>query len=165
MEQRPKRKPTRLPKFDYSSPGVYFLTLCTKERQCILGRVLDRPTEADLPVLRLSPLGQLVSRQIQAMNDLYESVSVDHFVVMPNHVHLLLVVLNEGKASSAANATVPRFISTLKRFSNQQAGMDLWQRSYHDHVVRSERDYLRIWQYIDSNTEKWKTDCFYQADF
>jgi len=69
----------------------------------------------------------------------------------------------ESNGTTPANAVVPRFLSTLKRFTNKQAGVNLWQRSFHDHVVRNEQGYLRIWQHIDSNAAKWKEDCFYTA--
>ena len=163
MEPRPKRKPTRLPHFDYNQPGAFFVTLCTKDRQCILGSVLDSTSAAEMPVVRLSHAGFLVREQIRSMADVYAHISIDHFIVMPNHVHLLLSIHKEWRETTPANAAVPSFISALKRFSNKQTGEDLWQRSYHDHVVRNERDDLRIWQYIDSNAAKWKEDCFYQA--
>lgn len=56
---------------------------------------------------------------------------------------------------------VPRIVAALKRFTNKEAGLDLWQASYHDHIVRSEADYLRIWSYIDTNPAKWREDCYY----
>ena len=163
MEQRPKRKPTRLPHYDYSETGTYFITVCTKDKHCIFGRVLDAASEAETPVMQMSHTGLLVWQQIQTMANFYEHIAIDHFVVMPNHIHLLLSIHQSKEETTPANASVPRFVSTLKRFSNKKAGMELWQRSYHDHVVRNEPDYLRIWQYIDSNAAKWKEDCFYQA--
>ena len=163
MEQRPKRKPTRLPTFDYNGIGTYFLTLCTKEKRCTLGQVSSAANETECPTIQLSPIGILIENQIQTMAQFYAAVSVDHFVIMPNHVHLLLSVCEERSNTTPANAAIPMFISALKRFSNKQAGENLWQRSYHDHIVRNEQDYLRIWQYIDTNASKWEADCFYQA--
>ena len=163
MELRPKRKPTRLFSFNYNEAGTYFLTLCTKDKHCIFGQVLDGTDETQSPMMQLSRAGMIVQNQIQAMADFYPNANVEHFVVMPNHIHLLLSTRGDEKETTPANAVVPRFISTLKRFTNKQAGADLWQRSFHDHVVRNEQDYLRIWQYIDSNAVKWKEDCFYTA--
>ena len=161
MNQFPSRKPTRLPSFDYNRVGTYFLTLCTKEKRCILGQVQHAGSEADQPTILLSPLGILVKNQILTMMNLYRNISVDHFIVMPNHIHLLISIQTEKAETSPANAVIPMFISTLKRFSDKHAGDKLWQRSYHDHVVRNEQDYLRIWQYIDSNAAKWEMDCYY----
>ena len=161
MEQRPRRKPTRLSSFNYNEAGTYFLTLCAKDKQCIFGQILDGTDETQLPLMQLSRIGKIVQNQIQTMADFYPNVNAEHFVVMPNHIHLLLSIRGDEKETTPANAVVPRFISTLKRFTNKQAGVDLWQRSFHDHVVRNEQDYLRIWQYIESNTVKWNADCFY----
>ena len=81
---------------------------------------------------------------------------------MPNHIHLLIMVYNcDNAITSGANSAIPRLISTLKRFVNKEVGIDVWQRSYHDHIVRNERDYDEIWQYIDENPLKWKLDCYY----
>ena len=63
--------------------------------------------------------------------------------------------------SSRPTKLVPRIVAALKRFTNKEAGLDLWQASYHDHIVRSEADYLRIWSYIDTNPAKWREDCYY----
>ena len=96
-------------------------------------------------------------------------VRVDKYVIMPNHVHLLIFVdetVSDGmsKAPSPTNAVIPHFVSTLKRFCHRDIGRKIFQRSYHDHVIREERDYLRIWAYIDGNPARWREDCFYTED-
>lgn len=64
--------------------------------------------------------------------------------------------------SSRPTELIPRMIGAMKRFSNQEAGFDMWQTSYHDHIIRSEADYRRIWEYIDTNPAKWREDCYYE---
>ena len=89
---------------------------------------------------------------------------MEKFVVMPNHVHLLMGITRRetgAPRSSRPTKLVPRIVSALKRFTNKEAGWDLWQTSYHDHIVRSEADYLRIWNYIDTNPAKWREDRYY----
>ena len=73
------------------------------------------------------------------------------------------VTLGSGtpRASSPTTAVIPRFVASLKRFSNQEIGENIFQRSYHDHVIRGEQDYLKIWEYIDTNPLKWELDCFF----
>ena len=66
-----------------------------------------------------------------------------------------------SKAPSPTNAVIPHFVSTWKRFCHQEVGVKIFQRSYHDHVIRGDEDYLNIWQYIDTNPAKWQEDCFY----
>jgi REP element-mobilizing transposase RayT len=83
---------------------------------------------------------------------------------MPNHVHLIVRVTTAGNGapgSSRPTQTIPQVVAALKRFSNQEAGIKLWQTSYHDHIIRNEADYLRIWNYIDTNPAKWREDCYY----
>ena len=91
-----------------------------------------------------------------------DRITVEKYVIMPNHIHLLLTVdMNSGgtsKASSPTNAIVPHFMSTFKRFCHREIGKTIFQRSYHDHVIRNEQDYLKIWNYIEGNPSKWKED-------
>ena len=91
---------------------------------------------------------------------------MDKFVIMPNHVHMILLVddtfqAGTSRAPSPTNAVIPHFISTWKRFCHRDAGCSVFQRSYHDHVIRNQADYTKIWQYIDSNPMSWQEDCFY----
>ena len=91
---------------------------------------------------------------------------MDKYVIMPNHIHMILTVDETAsggtsKAPSPTNARIPNFISTLKRFCHRDIGQKIFQRSYHDHVIRNEADYLEVWRYIDSNPARWQDDCFY----
>ena len=94
-----------------------------------------------------------------------DRVTVEKYVIMPNHIHILLAVDMEEngtpRASSPTTAVVPRFVAALKRFSNQEAGNNIFQRSYHDHIIRGQQDYLKIWEYMENNPKKWELDCFY----
>ena len=99
------------------------------------------------------------------MNNIYKDVSVEKYVIMPNHVHLLIVIdsyndsIYDGTSRTPSptrqNSVISSFISTLKRYTNKQIGYNIWQRSFHDHVIRSEEDYLTRWQYIYENPKKW----------
>ena len=83
---------------------------------------------------------------------------------MPNHIHLLIYVDNPDGMSgtpSPTNAYIPQFISTLKRFCNKEIGCNIFKRSFHDHIVRNEADYEKIYNYIENNPSKWTEDCFY----
>ena len=77
---------------------------------------------------------------------------MDNYVIMPNHVHILLAV---GGVPGSARPTVSRVVSALKRFSNRDAGEAMWQASFYDHVVRGVGDYLTRWNYIDENPARW----------
>ena len=156
------RKNPRLPEYDYSTPGAYFITVCTKGKECTLGTVVGGGA-LDAPMVQLSTIGGIVKRDIESTNRI-NGLTVDKYVIMPNHVHLILVVApvdGTSKAPSPTNALIPHAISTLKRFVHRDTGMQVFQRSYYDHVIRNEQDYKRIWQYIDTNPAKWTDDCYY----
>ena len=157
------RKPIRLKAYDYSSNGAYFLTLCTKNKAFLFGHIVG-PGVPDGPTVRLSPLGETVQHRLEEMDQTYADLHLDHYVIMPNHIHLLLVLdAPPGPSGTPAptNAKIPMFISTLKRLTNREAGMDLWQRSYHDHIIRNDADYLEHLQYIDTNPARWAEDEYY----
>ena len=118
----------------------------------------------DAPCIRLSEYGMLAQQTLLELAAFYENISIEQYVIMPNHVHFILSVHGESGASRTpppTNARLPAFISTWKRFTNKKAGFSLWQRSYYDHIIRNQEDYLRIWQYIDENPAKWAEDEYY----
>ena len=164
----PKRKPNRLQGYDYSSNGVYFVTICTQNKDCILGRIVGGGV-LDAPKIELSKYGKAVDEQIALMNSIYDNVIVEKYVIMPNHIHLLIRIENisesgTSRAPSPTNSVIAIFVSTLKRFTNKNAGEKIWQRSYYDHIVRNENEYLKIWEYINSNAQKWQNDKYYTGD-
>lgn len=156
----PNRKPNRLPHFDYSHYGAYFITICTKDKLCTLGRIQQGDIFHRASCL-LTPTGKLVAQQIQEMEHHYSHIYIDKYVIMPNHIHMILFISENTFSSSPANSVIPSFVSTFKRFTNKKADTNLWQRSYHDHIIRNDVDYSLIWKYIDNNPEKWAEDCFY----
>ena len=106
------------------------------------------------------------------MNETYDSIQTEKYVIMPNHIHLLIYISNKeevfGKGTSRTpsptNALIPQYISTLKRLCNKEFGQNIWQRSYHDHVIRDCADHDLIWQYIDTNPARWEQDRFYTEE-
>ena len=91
---------------------------------------------------------------------------------MPNHVHLLVCIdraeditrSGTSRTPSPTNAIIPRYVSTFKRLCNREIGTNIWQRSYHDHIIRGQSDFDMIWQYIDTNPIRWEQDCFYTEE-
>ncbi len=154
----PKRKPTRLKGYDYSSPGAYFVTICTKDKKPLLSKIVGDGV-LDVPQNILTPYGQIAEKYIHQLNAFFNHVSVDNYVIMPNHIHLLLLITDENgtsRAPSPTNSVLAKFISTFKRFSNKEFGENIWQRSFHDHIIRGKEDYQKIWEYIDANALKWE---------
>ena len=124
--------------------------------------------------MELSEYGSNLCNAIDFMSRRKENVTVDKYVVMSNHAHLILAVgglvdeVPGGGASGSralrvgsANALVPKFVSSIKRYINKVAGFNMWQTSYHDRIIRNESEYQRIWKYIDENPLRWRDDCYY----
>lgn len=159
----PRRKPNRLPNYDYSQAGYYFITLCTKDKQPLfwqpsVGADIIRPPQG----VPLSSIGRVVDEAIRAIPAHYPNVALDKFVVMPNHIHLILSLAEpDGRIISAPTKPLSTVIGSMKRAAARRAGIPLWQKSFHDHGIRGEADYRRIWNYIDANPRKWREDCYY----
>ena len=154
----PRRKPNRLPNYDYSQAGYYFITLCTKDKQPLfwqpsVGATYGRPLHSDL--------GRIAEDTLSRLDAVYPYVRVDKWVVMPNHIHLILVLGADADGPPQVAPTVSRVMKQFKGAVSKRAGIPLWQKSFHDHVIRGEADYRRIWNYIDANPRKWREDCYY----
>ena len=167
-EKYPKRKRNRLPRFDYSTPGAYFITICAHEHKCVFSRVqVSEPVGDGLarPVVILTNLGHIVEQQIAAIPNRFPTVSVDAYVIMPNHIHLLLS-LHQDAGRASPSPTVGNIVGTLKSLCVRAAkpylnDKPLFQRSYYDHVIRDERDYRETWAYMDGNPGRWAEDELY----
>ena len=153
----PKRKPTRLKEYDYGTPGAYFVTICTHYRECILSNIVGEGLCA-LPKNILTFIGKETEKSIQYINDNYINVKIDKYVIMPNHIHLIVILDDSG---GHRDPPLQNIIGQLKSYTTNKFGSVLWQRSFHDHIIRNEKDYQKIWEYIDTNQLKWKEDCFY----
>ena len=154
-----RRKPNRLEGYDYSACGAYFITICTQKRQHIfweeenVGAATGRPP--------LTDAGRIAQTAIRDIPKHYRAVAVDHFVVMPNHIHLLLVIRTEEDRRPVAAPTIGRVVNQLKGIISKHIGRSVFQKSYHDHIIRDQEDYLIRWNYIDTNPARWAEDEYY----
>ena len=143
------RKPTRIPGYDYSSENYYFVTICTHEKKCIFGTI-DK----------LNKLGEIAKEDIRQIEAHFENVRIDNFIIMPNHVHIIVVLGSENRVS--LNNIIGLYKSGVSRkIRKLQPELNVWQRSFHDHIIRNQQEYENIWQYIQYNDQKWEDDCFY----
>ena len=91
-------------------------------------------------------------------------ISVDHYVIMPNHVHLLLQIHTDLNGRSMIAPTISTVVRLFKGAVSKQTGISIWQKGFYDHVVRSETDYLEIWNYIEGNPSRWTEDKLYSPE-
>ena len=144
-DELPKRKPTRWKSFDYNSQGMYFITICTENRINILSRIVGADVP-DGPSVKLSQYGRIAEKYIRQLNDFYDNINVDRYVIMPNHIHIILFVY-EGGASRTSPPTrqhsvVSRFVSTLKRFCNKEYGENIKNRPPNPHGLGGRLNFI-----------------------
>lgn len=119
------------------------------------------------PATELTGIGKIVEEQLGAVSQRYPAVSIDKYVIMPNHLHLI-VVIGEDTGGASPSPTLFDVLRVLKslttRYSRGQLGSArLWQRGYYEHVIRNEKDYREIWNYIDQNPARWAEDRYYET--
>jgi len=176
----------RLPGYDYSQPGAYFITIVTHNRQCSFGNIVDGE-------MMLNEFGELVKNEWLKTGNIRRNIIIDAFVVMPNHLHGILIVMDNdddgggrgtlqrastttktgpemktktieqfGKPTKNSIPTIVRlFKSTTTKQINQlrQTPMQpLWQHNYYEHIIRNDNELTRIRQYITNNPKQWKQD-------
>ena len=154
----PKRKQNRLQNFDYSTNGAYFITICTHNKECILSNIVGEGLCA-LPKINLNPIGEEIEKSINYINDYYDNIKIVKHIIMPNHIHLLIEINNQ--TGGHGDPPLQSIIGQLKSYTTNKYGKQLWQRSYYDHIIRNEEDYLNVWEYINNNPAKWTEDKYY----
>ncbi|MCL2159897.1 MAG: transposase [Oscillospiraceae bacterium] len=165
-KELPVRKNIRLQGYDYSSTGYYFITICVKNRKELLGNVdvgarIARPLDT---MVELSETGATVESAILQIGEKYENVILDKYVIMPNHIHMILALKQKDSGGRAMRApTISTIINQFKGYATKQIGFSIWQKLYYDEIIQSEQAYRNIWQYIDDNPAKWARDKYYST--
>ncbi len=160
MELR-KRKANRLKDYDYSQNGAYFITICTNDRKPILSKIsvgvsIARPNETEL-----TDVGIIVEKDINGIEEHYQIVFFYHYVIMPNHINLIIRI-DKANGRALLAPTISGIIQQFKGNITKQIGKSIWQKSFYDHIIRDEYDYFTKWQYIDDNPAKWSDDELFQ---
>ncbi len=153
----PQRKNNRLQSYDYSAPGAYFLTICTQNRKNLFW-CNAKAVCATAGEVQLFPCGILTEQSIQRIPCHYPTVTVDQYVIMPNHVHLLLQIHSGMDGRPMVAPTVMTVVQQMKEYVSKQFGRGIWQKGFYDHVIRNDADYREVWKYIEGNPGKWAED-------
>ena len=154
MNEFSKRKPIRIENYDYSIPGAYFITVCTANREKIFWS--DRRGELCSPAsVPLSDIGIIVDNEIQKLNTVYDSVRVDKYCIMPDHIHMILTIEADEYGRTQFAPTISRAMKQFKGSITKLVGRPIWQKSFYDHGIRNQQDYDEIWAYIENNPLKY----------
>ncbi len=159
----PVRKSNRLKNYDYASPGYYFVTICAYKHKCIFSHITVgqglAPAENKLTVF-----GKAAEKQLLDLEKRYNCIRIDKYVIMPNHIHALIII-ESNAAGASPRPTLSDVVCSFKSLTtncckNIRKIEHIFQNSYYDHIIRDESDYFEIWEYINSNPEKWSEDRF-----
>ena len=182
------RRSIRLTGHDYSQSGLYFITLCTVDRTCMFGNVVEGK-------MQLNDMGQLVEQEwLNTINIRHDDVRLHNYIVMPNHFHAIIEIrrgeshspyshssqsyLSQSNSSSITNEcningkdlprrmkspskTVGAIVRGFKGAVSRQLGYSIWQRNYYEHIIRTDASYRHISNYIENNPTKWQSDKLY----
>ena len=171
-KQLPIRKNLRLNDYDYSQNGIYFITFCTHKRKKVLSNLVGAIHES--PTIKLSLIGQKCEEVIKQVDKIF-NVTIDNYVIMPNHVHLLIQIKDYDNVRAIhesplqqnnRRSTISKIVGYVKMqisksFHQINPDFCVWQRGFYDHVVRNEKDYEEIYEYISNNPLKWQLDKYY----
>ena len=168
--ERKVRKNTRLKNYDYANPGLYFITLCCKDMACLFGNISDGKFYPNAA-------GKIVYDSWLESEQVRKDISLHEFVIMPNHFHAI-VEIKDCRGSLSEPSDVERSINTKLgsvvagfkssvtkrvREARNQKNFQVWQRNYHDHVIRNEEALEKIQEYVINNPVKWELDRYYIA--
>lgn len=168
--ERHHRRSIRLSGYDYTRAGAYFVTICTWGRACLFGNVIDE-------TMQLNDVGRAVLMCWEQIPRHFPRVELDEFVVMPNHVHGILVLAVDTDRGTACRAptmerfgkpvarSLPTIVRSFKSAASKRvnelvgvSGAPIWQRNYHEHIIRNEQALNAIRQYIQDNPSQWALD-------
>lgn len=174
------RRSIRLRDYDYAANGAYFVTLCTHEKTCRFGAVVDGE-------MQLNESGEMVRDEWLRTAEVRPQVVLDAFVIMPNHLHSIIMIDHPvgatrrvarstpgdgdnrathrvaptpGPATGSLGAIIGQFKAAVTRRVNAANGVNgpLWQRNYYEHVIRNDADLEAIRDYIEANPARWAED-------
>ena len=173
-KELPKRKEIRLKQYDYSSPGAYFITICTENRKNYfwegafapqlfawntVGANCVRPQN-----LPLSAVGKIVFDELKRWHKTYSSVSLNAYVIMPNHIHIMVAIVADEYGRPQVAPTLERMVKQFKGAVTKKIGCSIWQKSFIEHIVRNQNDYETMLNYMYNNPMRWYYDKIYKDE-
>ena len=180
MDARQIRRSIRLPGYDYSKSGAYFVSICAKDRKCLFGEIVNQE-------MVLNDAGRMVKKWYPELENKFQDIRCNEYIIMPNHSHV--IITNMGKAPVGADLRVCPDYKRHEHTSGEHTGSPLqrviqwfktmttneyirgvgrhgwtpfpgklWQRNYYEHFIRDEKELTRIREYIKNNPAQWDAD-------
>lgn len=192
------RRSIRLKGYDYSQAGAYFVTICTYDRECLFGEIVEMSGEyqgecqksgechSPLREMVVNDLGRIVAAEWIRSAEIRAEIELGEFVVMPNHFHGIVLITDDirrgdrlvaltpvsstipGPQQKSIGALLAGFKSAVTKRINEiriSPSLPVWQRNYHEHVIRNEADYDRIAEYVATNPQRWIEDKLHPDNF
>ena len=163
----PNRKPTRLKGYDYSLSGACFVTICTQNKE----QLFEIDNVGNELCVVPSEQNRIIHKWLKETENKFDNIKIDKYVIMPNHIHIIVVITERHAGRSLHNVmrwfetmATNEYIRDIKKGVLKPFNKRLFQKSFHDHIIRGEKDYQKIWEYINTNPLKWELDCFYNDE-
>ena len=161
-DRLPLRQHPRLDHYDYSTPGAYFITICTHHRLCLLSHIGGRGFGS--AEIQYTTYGQIAEEQLFLLEKRYPSLKIDQYVIMPNHIHAILIL--DEAVGACPRPTISDIVCAYKSLTTRECKKvrpidKLFQTSFYEHVIRGRKDYDEIAEYILNNPKQWELDQLY----
>jgi REP element-mobilizing transposase RayT len=174
------RKSIRLKNYDYSKEGLYFITICTHNRENLFGKIIDENVGADLRVCpndentninKLNIAGKMIEKWLLELPNKFKHIKIDEYIIMPNHIHFIIEIsYQQGEHIGSPLQTIIQWFKTMSTNeyikmvkNNELPNFDkrIWQRNYYENIIRNDEVHQKIIEYIENNPLKWKNDKYY----
>lgn len=162
-QHSPHRKTIRLQDYNYAENGLYFITICIQDRLCLLGEIIDNQ-------MYLNNAGKMIDYWYKELASHFPNIQCREYVIMPNHIHFIIQIEYRSELVSLFDViywfktmTTNHYIRQVKTSSWQSFNRKLWQRSYYEHIIRNDKSYREIVQYMENNPYNWQSDSLFNG--
>ena len=166
-----RKNSLRLKHYDYSQNGSYFITICTQNREYLFGEIVD-------DIMVLNQAGEMIEKWYDELTNKFSGIELPNMVIMPNHIHFILTIIDNPVGVDLCvypNIGIDKIVQWFKTMTTNEYirgvksqkfppfNKRIWQRNYHEHIIRNEQSFLEIQEYIVNNPKKWKEDMLYKC--
>jgi REP element-mobilizing transposase RayT len=172
------RKSIRLKEYDYSQEGLYFITICTQNREHLFGEIVDNNdvgagfSRPNINQIHKTKIGKIIENEIINLPNKYKNIKCDEYVIMPNHIHFIIEIMENIKGREDPAPTIGNIVGYFKFITTKlyneileiknEKYLKLWQRNYYENIIRNEKQYIMVSEYIKNNPLKWTDDKYYE---